>query len=104
MTRARTRPAAPKITEAAFQAGVVKMARLLGWSVFHPRIMIGSASGWPDLVLWRPGRFLLRELKSDTGRLSPQQEHTLAELQAAGVDAGVWRPADWPTIEETLRA
>jgi hypothetical protein len=60
--------------------------------------------GWPDLVLWRAGQFLVAELKSARGRLRPEQRDVLATLAAAGVDARVWRPADWPEIEALLTA
>lgn len=99
------------VTEAEFQAQVVHLAHVCGWRTMHVRHSIGrgqswttatSLAGWPDLALWRPGQFLLRELKSDTGRVRPEQDEVLASLCAAGVDARVWRPKDWPEIEATL--
>jgi len=46
---------------------------------------------------------LFRELKTDAGRLTPQQAQVLDELAAAGADAGVWRPRDFGRIKEELR-
>lgn len=87
--------------EKAFQADVVKLARRHGWEVFHMTNALKSQPGWPDLVLWRD-RVLFRELKTERGVLSGSQEETLAGLKAAGADACVWRPADWPQIVATL--
>lgn len=110
----RTVPAGP-ITERQFQQQVVHLAHLHRWRVMHVRPTIGrrngqaawqtatSTPGWPDLTIWRPGRLLLVELKTDRGRLSPAQREVIGSLRDAGVDVRVWRPADWPEIETTLK-
>lgn len=110
----RTVPA-PPLTERQFQQQVVHLAHLHRWRVMHVRPTIGrrggqaawqtatSTPGWPDLTLWRPGQLLLVELKTDRGRLSPAQREVIGSLQDAGVDVRVWRPADWPEIETTLK-
>lgn len=110
----RTLPGPPQ-TEASFQAQVVDLAHLCGWRTMHVRRTVGrrngrpawqtatSIDGWPDLCLWRPGWFLAVELKTDRGRLTAAQAEVLASLRDAGVDVRVWRPADWPDIEATLK-
>lgn len=51
-----------------------------------------------------PGvRLLVRELKAERGRVSEAQGIVLEALRRCGIDAKVWRPSDWPTIEATLR-
>jgi len=45
-----------------------------------------TCSGWPDLVLWKRGRCLVVELKSETGRLRPEQRDVLDSLAAAGIE------------------
>ena len=90
------------ISEAAFQAQVVQTAELFGWSTFHVHDMRRSVPGWPDLVLVRE-RVLFRELKTDRGRVTPEQQYWLDRLTAAGQDAGLWRPSDWETIVEVLK-
>jgi hypothetical protein len=101
------------ITEAQFQEQVTDLARLMDWSLMHVRLTIGrgkrwttgtSLPGWPDLALWRPGRFLLAELKTNTGQLTPGQNTVLASLILAGVEVHIWRPCDRPEIEATLTA
>ena len=98
-------------TEAEFQDAVVALAALTGWQTMHVRRSIArkgqwatttSVAGWPDLILWKPGRFIAAELKSETGRLTATQKTVLGSLEAAGIDVRVWRPSSWPEIETTL--
>lgn len=51
--------------------------------------------GWPDLVIFGEGRVLWRELKSETGSLSPEQRSVGSAITRAGGDWAVWRPRDW---------
>lgn len=46
---------------------------------------------------------LYRELKSDRGRLSMEQEAWGDLLVRAGCDWAVWRPSDWSQIEAELK-
>ncbi len=91
------------MTESAWQKQVVDLARLFGFRVFHPWLSIRSEKGWPDLALFRPGRFLLAELKTEKGKLTAAQESMIADLRAAGVEVHVWRPADLDRVVEVLR-
>ena len=63
-----------------------------------------DGAGFPDLVLVHPRRQLLAfaELKSDRGRVRPEQEAWLADLREAGVVAFLWRPSDWAAIQAFL--
>lgn len=94
----------PPITEKAFQAQVVALAHALAYRTYHPWLSIRSERGWPDLAIFREGRFLLAELKTDKGKLTDKQQEMLAALEAAGVEVHVWRPRDWDTIVEILNA
>lgn len=91
------------ITEKQWQAQVVYLARLFGYRIYHPWLSIRSERGWPDLAIFRPGRFLLAELKSDTGKLTDAQLRMIADLTAAGVEVYVWRPRDIDRVMEILR-
>jgi hypothetical protein len=112
--------------EAAFQRHVESLASMLGWRSFHvsdsrkvtKRGVVGDRriKGFPDLVLIKPlaghrhagspaaDRVLFRELKTDTGRLSPEQREVLEQLAAAGANVDVWRPADLGRIEQELKS
>lgn len=99
-------------TEAEFQRLVLDTATLFGWESMHVRRSVvrdgrwataTSVPGWPDLILWRPGDLLFVELKTDRGRISPDQRRVLASLAESGAEVHVWRPLAWPEIEERLR-
>ena len=84
------------------------------------------AKGWPDLVLVRvrDRRLIFAELKADGAKLTPDQIQVRQVLQylesirlrgfggchdndehcdCPRVEVHLWRPADWDTIEATLR-
>lgn len=100
------------MTERELQSAVIECARLLGWRVAHFRPAETSkgwrtpveadGAGFPDLVMARRGRLLFVELKSEKGKLRPEQ---VAWLDALNPLAFVWRPADWlsGTVEHVLR-
>lgn len=87
-------------SEKAFQSQVVDAAKALGWLVYHTHDSRRSEPGFPDLVLVHETRkqILYRELKTQTGRTSPDQKKWLGVLSAVGSDAGVWRPEDWLSL------
>jgi hypothetical protein len=92
------------VSERAFQQQVVELARLLGWTAYHPWVSLHSAAGFPDLVLVRPPRLVFAELKSERGRVTAAQQRWLDLLgQVPGVEARLWRPGDWDEIVATLR-
>lgn len=90
--------------ERDLQSRVIDLAKLRGWLVMHQRparmasgewrTAVEGHAGFPDLVLARNGFVLFRELKSDNGRLSPQQSLWGQHLP----NWAVWRPADWDTV------
>lgn len=87
----------PGISEREFQGIIQQVALLHGFELgYHTHDSRRSEPGFPDLVLVssRHGRILFRELKTDKGRVSPDQRKWIDGLTAAGADAGVWRPED----------
>jgi len=97
--------------EETLQQMVIDLAHICGWKCAHFRPALtkhgwrtpvsADGKGWPDLVLVRD-IVIYRELKADGGKLSEEQTQWLVDLRAAGQDAAVWRPNDWPTIQATL--
>ena len=80
-----------------------RLARLYGWIDWHQLDSMGTRGGLPDLILLRPPRVIFAELKSEYGRLTPQQRDAIAMLgRCPGVETYVWRPRDWQTIVQTL--
>jgi hypothetical protein len=93
------------VSERRFQETVIELAEWRGWRVFHPWSSIHSAAGYPDLTLVRQGRLVFAELKSEKGKVTPEQERWMAALSGVpAVDVFVWRPSDWAEIEEVLSA
>lgn len=91
------------VTEKDFLQQVRDMAHLFGWRSYHSLVSRGSEPGFPDLCLCRPPRLLMVELKTSRGRVRPEQEEWLADLNACGIEAAIWRPDDLASIEQTLR-
>ena len=100
--------------ERDFQRAVVELARLMGWRVHHTRpaltqrgrwlTPIQGDAGFPDLVLCRPPRLILAELKRNGARPTPAQRGWLDALAScAGVECYLWTPSDWEAIIDALR-
>lgn len=92
----------PRTPEKDFQALVVDVARLFGWLIFHPYDSRRSTPGWPDLSMAREGELVFAELKTQSGRVSPEQQVWLDLLASTGNRAFLWRPSDWPEIVDVL--
>lgn len=95
------------MTEAQLLAKIRYLGRFYGWRTYHTHDSRRSEPGFPDLVLVHAGqhRVIFAELKTATGRTTPEQDAWLADLTAAGVEAYLWRPADLPrVIPRTLGA
>jgi len=86
-------------SEAAFQRQVIEVLKLNGWSVYHTHDSRRSEAGYPDLTGAHPDRgIIFAELKSQKGRVRPEQTAWLDTLRLAGARAYLWRPSDWPEI------
>ena len=88
--------------EAEFQADVIHRAKELGWRVYHTHDSRKSEAGFPDLKMVRAGVLVFAELKTDKGKLSAPQASWGEDLAATRAEYYVWRPNDWPLIEEVL--
>ena len=88
-----TDPRAAKMPERELQEAVRRLCAGLGLFHYHPHNSARSEAGWPDsTIIGR--RVLFRELKSECGRLSPEQAEVGRRLKAAGQNWRVWRPSD----------
>ncbi len=70
-----------------------KWADVLAWHAYDSR---RSTPGLPDLILAGKDGVLFRELKTERGHLTEPQRVWLRRLTAAGTNACIWRPRDWP--------
>ncbi len=83
---------------------VERTARLLRWLVYHTYDSRNSTPGFPDLVLIRPPRLIVAELKTETGRVTDEQKLWLENFKAVPmVETYVWRPSDWKKVEAVLQ-
>lgn len=93
-----------EVTERDFQGEVLRAAQLLKWRCYHTLDSRGSAAGFPDLVMVRGPRLVMAELKRQKGTVSDAQQAWLDDLaRVETLDTFLWRPADWPAVEEALR-
>jgi len=104
--------ARPLLTEKAFQAAVVRLAKEAGYTfAYHTYRSTKSQPGFPDLILAHRDAHRQRgwpiwavELKTDTGEVTPAQAAWLEALaHSRNVVTDVWRPRDWDTIVARLR-
>lgn len=91
----------PRLSEAAFMRQVLDLARLLKWRPYHTHDSRRSNAGFPDLCLVRE-RVVWIELKSNGGKLRPDQTAWVEDLRRAKAEVYVFRPSDWPEIERVL--
>ncbi|MDQ5821310.1 MAG: VRR-NUC domain-containing protein [Actinomycetota bacterium] len=91
------------LTEAEFSSLIVDVARLAGWRKYHTHNSRRSSFGFPDWILVKDDRMLAVELKTEKGKVKPDQQAWLDALaRVPGVDSFVWRPSDWDQVVETL--
>ena len=77
----------------SLDAHVRRLMKDLGLWGFHPRTSKGSEPGWPDWVIIG-NRILYRELKRESGTLTPEQRAVGDRITRAGGNWAVWRPRD----------
>lgn len=93
--------------EAELLSNVVDLAHYMGAKVAHFRPALtskgwrtpvqGDGTGFPDcIIITADRRLLIRELKSGRNKPTKEQADWITRFRLAGVDAGVWTPADWP--------
>lgn len=81
------------MNEAALQQLLTDAAELNGWLVFHDNDSRRNAAGFPDLVLVKPPRVLFLELKSEIGRVRPEQHVWMEALMRSDtIASAIVRP------------
>lgn len=98
------------MSEADFVRRIIDTAHLYHWKVTHflPsrgnkgwRTALQGDPGFVDLVLAKGGCVLHVEVKTDTGRVRPDQIEWAKEI---GPSYRLWRPRDWDVILEELKS
>ncbi len=102
------------ISEKAFTAQVIALLRWHKWRCAHFRpgmtkrgrwvtAVSGDGVGFPDIFALRHNRRLMCELKTATGKVTPDQSLWLAAAKDADIEIYIWRPADIEEIERILK-
>jgi hypothetical protein len=105
-------------SEKDFQNQVIDLLHLYGYRVAHfvpaqnsrgqwRTPFSADGKGFPDLVAVRPKgnrspRVLFVELKTDSGKVSKEQDDWIGDLLGAEAEAYVWRPRDWYSIIDLI--
>ena len=104
----------PALSERDFSLQVEDLFKIFHWrySHFRPaqtakgwRTSITGYKGFPDYVAAKGKRIIFAELKSEIGKLTPDQEDWIALLKLCpGVEVYVWKPNDLQEIANILLA
>jgi hypothetical protein len=89
------------VNEAQWQRRITDLCDVLGLKWHHETDSRRSKSGYPDLSICGHG-FLFAELKTERGKVSPEQQDWIDRLRHAGVEVYVWRPSDWDFVRDRL--
>ena len=76
----------------SLDAHVRRLMKDLGLRGFHAHDARRSEAGYPDWTIAGLGGQIWRELKTQRGKVRPEQQEWLDVLSAGGGDAAVWRP------------
>lgn len=106
MTEAVTATMEPKDYQASWnpsekelQQTILKDARTLGWRCYHTFDARRSAYGFPDVICLRDTRCLALEMKTNRGRVRPEQVAWIEAFgRVPGVTAGIIRPRDYDDV------
>jgi hypothetical protein len=94
----------PQVRERDFLQAVRRLARLLRWMEYHTWRSLKSTPGFPDVVLVRPPRLVVAELKVGKRKPTEAQRDWMEALGSCPpVEAYYWWPEDWDEIIEVLR-
>jgi hypothetical protein len=91
------------MTEKQFYSQIRDLAIITGWMIYHTWTSIHSAAGYPDITLVRGDRLVFAELKTDKGRVTPQQQAWIDALRKTKAEVYLWRPSYFDDIVEILR-
>ena len=90
-------------SEADFQEQIVTLAEATGCWVYHVHDSRGSNPGFLDLMILRGIDLTFLEVKSQKGRVRPEQQWVADALgKVKRVTARIVRPSDWPWVEAKL--
>ena len=94
-----------EMSEKDLQQWVIDLAKRTGWRVYFTWNSKHSPKGWVDLILLRGIYMLCLELKTEKGRVKPEQAETIRALSVIRrVEVDVIRPRHRDQLEKILTA
>jgi hypothetical protein len=85
-----------------YQTKITNLLDDFGWYWHHQYNSRQSRSGWLDIPAWRPGRFIVIEVKVGRDNLSAEQYFCALTLIEAGIEVYVWWPGDIDEVEDVI--
>jgi hypothetical protein len=92
----------PQMSEPMMQAGIMRLAKQLGYLAYHTKWSLNSPRGFPDLVIVGHGRSWFLEIKGPRPKVYPEQIAWVDALGAVGHDARFIHPGDYEGILQEL--
>lgn len=94
-----------RVTERDLREQVRDLCKIYHWRFLFTWTSIHSPKGMLDLLLINKEqeRVIFAELKSERGKMTPEQQETFDELDACGQEVYLWRPADIENIARLLK-
>lgn len=99
-------------TEADYTAKIIGLSRFYHWRVTHSRpgmdrrgrwsTPLQGDAGFPDLDMTHGERHVYAEIKSEKGKLRPEQRVWLVSLWEAGAEVFCWKPSYWWQVVDVL--
>lgn len=93
------------MSEKDLERAIAEMARFLGFMVFHARPaqtnkgwrtpVAYDGKGFPDLTLVGNERVIFLEIKTEIGKVSPDQSRWSEQIIQSGAEYFLLRPSDW---------
>lgn len=103
----------PPVSEALFTQQVLQLASALNWRSAHFRPAMtsqgwrtpvqGDGKGFFDLVLIRTPRVIFAELKSERGKLSPEQVEWMESVAGCPTENYTWKPNQLDDVARILK-
>jgi len=102
-----------RITEKEFQGQILDLAKIFRWRRAHFRAartkhgwrtpVQADGKGFPDLVLVKPPRLIIAEVKRQDTKPDDHQLEWLNDFAGVpNVEVYTWKPADWDDIVAIL--
>ena len=97
-----TRAILRTISEKGYAQQIYDLARYYHWRCYRTHDSRHSPAGYPDFSLLHGRRHVYAEIKSEKGKLAPEQRAWLLALLQAGHEVYLFRPSNWSLVVDVL--